>query len=111
MKTDYNIGNAKHFITEAWDECYGAGSWGTGFNANNFTYEENAQEAGGWHRQPGQPFFSVFNYMDSHQSRTMTWPYEEYKNVILDRLTTDQTIGDNDFRIPPIYHDSPEMRM
>lgn len=110
LKTDYNIANAKHFINEAWDESYGAGGWGTGFNANSFTYEENEKKAGWWHRKPGQPFFAVFNYMDSHQSRSMTWSYEEYKKTILDRLTADQTIGDNDFKMPPIYHDSPEMR-
>ncbi len=109
LKTDYNIANAKHFISEAWDECYGAGSWGTAFAANNFTFEENAQEAGWWHRKPGQPFFSVFNFFDSHQSRTMTWSYDDYKKAILDNLNANEIIGDNDFNMPPIYHDSPEM--
>lgn len=110
MKTDYNIANAKHFINEAWDECYGTGGWGTVYGSNNFTFEENSAEAGWWHRKPGQPFFSVFNFMDSHQSRTMTWSYEKYKKTILDHLTAGQIIGDNDFKMPPIYHDSPEMR-
>ncbi len=110
LKTDYNIANAKSFINEAWDECYGAGGWGTAYDANNFSFEENEKEAGWWHRTPGQPFFSVFNFMDSHQSRTMSWPYDEYKKEVLDRLPVDEIIGDNDFRMPPIYHDSPEMR-
>ena len=48
--------------------------------------------------------------MDSHQSRTMTWPYEQYKKEILDKLPEEERIGDNDFKLPPIYHDSPEMR-
>lgn len=89
-KTDYNIANAKHFIDEAWNESSGKAGW--------------------WNRAPGQPFFAVFNFMDSHQSRTMTWPYEQYKKVILDHLPQEKIIGDNDFKLPPIYHDSPEMR-
>ncbi len=89
-KTDYNIANAKDFVQQTWDESSG--------------------EAGWWKRQPGQPFFAVFNFMDSHQSRTMTWPYAQYKKEVYDHLTPEERIGDNDFSLPPIYHESPEMR-
>ena len=89
-KTDYNIANAPQFINEAWNESSG--------------------EAGWWNRNPGEPFFSVFNFMDSHQSRTMTWPYDQYKKVILDQLAPQERIDDNDFKLPPIYHESLEMR-
>ncbi|MEO5650098.1 MAG: sulfatase [Ginsengibacter sp.] len=89
-KTDYNIANAKQFINQTWNESSG--------------------EAGWWNRKPGQPFFAVFNFMDSHQSRTMTWPYDQYKKEIFDKLLPRERIGDNDFKLPPIYHESPEMR-
>ncbi|OAQ40347.1 sulfatase [Pedobacter psychrophilus] len=89
-KTDYNLINERKFINEAWNESSGQAGW--------------------WKRKPGQPFFAVFNYTESHQSRTMTLPFEDYKKEIYDKLKPEERIGDNDFKMPPIYHDSPEMR-
>lgn len=89
-KTDYNIANEDAFIDKAWNE--------------------SSDNAGWWNRKPGQPFFAVFNYAESHQSRTMTWPYPQYKKEIYDQLKPEERIGDNEFPMPPIYHDSPEMR-
>lgn len=89
-KTDYNIANAKKFIKEAWNENSGKSGW--------------------WNRKPGQPFFAVFNFMDSHQSRTMTNSYDWYENKVLSKLSDEERIGDNDFDMPPFYKDSPDMR-
>ena len=89
-KTDYNVASPKAFIEEAWDESSGQAGW--------------------WKREDGQPFFSVFNFMDSHQSRTMTWSYDQYQKQVLNQLNEDEIIGENDFEVPPIYRDSPEMR-
>lgn len=89
-KTDYNLSAGASFIKETWNESSGKAGW--------------------WQRKPGQPFFAVFNYNESHQSRTMTWPFSEYKKEIYDKLTLEERIGDKDFKMPPIYHDSPEMR-
>ncbi|MDO6604997.1 sulfatase [Arenibacter palladensis] len=65
-KTDYNLLNAKEFTQEAWNE--------------------SSTTAGWWNRKPEQPFFSVFNIEDSHQSRTMTWSYELYEKHVLSKL-------------------------
>lgn len=65
-KTDYNVGNVKAFTKEAWNE--------------------SSNKAGWWDRKPGQPFFAVFNYNDSHQSRTMTNTYEWYKKNVWEQL-------------------------
>ena len=89
-KTDYNVGNVQAFTKEAWNESSGTAGW--------------------WGRKPGQPFFAVFNFMDSHQSRTMTMPYDWYQEHVLDKLPEKARIGDNAFDMPPIYRDSPEMR-
>lgn len=89
-KTDYNVANEKAYINEAWNE--------------------SSTKAGWWDRKPGQPFFAVFNFNDSHQSRTMTEPYSWYEKHVLDKLPPDERIGDNDFKMPPFYRDSPEMR-
>jgi len=89
-KTDYNVGNVEAFIKEAWNE--------------------SSDKAGWWNRKPGQPFFAVFNFMDSHQSRTMTNKYEWYKANVLDKLPVEERIGEDAFDMPPFYRDSPEMR-
>ena len=89
-KTDYNVANEKAYIEEAWNESSG--------------------EAGWWHRKPGQPFFAVFNFMDSHQSRTMTESYDWYLKQVLDKLPQDGRIGESEFNMPPFYRDSPAMR-
>jgi arylsulfatase A-like enzyme len=90
QKTDYNVANEPQFIREAWNESSG--------------------EAGWWGRKPGQPFFAVFNFMDSHQSRTMTESYEWYRENVLTKLSENERIPDTAFAMPPFYHDSPEMR-
>ncbi|MCG6187352.1 sulfatase family protein [Maribellus maritimus] len=89
-KTDYNVGNVKTFTKEAWNE--------------------SSNKAGWWDRKPGQPFFAVFNYNDSHQSRTMTNTYQWYRENVWEQLPAKDRIGDNEFDMPPFYLDSPEMR-
>ncbi len=89
-KTDYNVANEKDYIREAWNESSGDAGW--------------------WHRKAGQPFFAVFNFMDSHQSRTMTESYSWYLENVLDKLPENERISDTAFQMPPFYHDSPEMR-
>jgi len=89
-KTDYNIDSASAFTAEAWDE--------------------SSVKAGWWNRKPGQPFFAVFNYMDSHQSRTMTLSFKDYEKKVLDQLPASQQISEKEFDVPPFYRDSYAMR-
>ncbi|MVZ62962.1 sulfatase-like hydrolase/transferase [Sphingobacterium humi] len=89
-KTDYNIQNDKEYIKAAWNE--------------------SSDKAGWWNRKSGQPFFAVFNYMDSHQSRTMTDPYDKYVQTVLDELPEEDQISESAFQMPPFFRDSPEMR-
>ncbi len=88
-KTDYNVANPEKFTKEAWNESSVKADW------------EN--------RQPGQPFFAIYNFMDSHQSRTMTESYTWYQKNVLEKLKENERIGDNDFEMPPFYNNSPEM--
>lgn len=90
VKTDYNVRGEKEFINEAWNE--------------------SSEEAGWWDRQAGQPFFSVINFVESHQSRTMTMTYEWYLENVFNYLSPEERIGENEFEMPPFYRDSPEMR-
>lgn len=90
VKTDYNVGNMERFTKDAWNESSGKAGW------------EN--------RKPGQPFFSIFNFIDSHQSRTMTENYSWYQKNVLEKLHENERIDDNDFEMPPFYNTSTEMR-
>ena len=74
-KTDYNIADVKQFTTDTWDE--------------------SSNKAGWWNRKDGQPFFSVFNIPDSHQSRTMSMPYEWYEKNVLQYLQPKQQSSTN----------------
>ncbi len=89
-KTDYNVANADAFTKEAWDE--------------------SSVNAGWWNRKPGQPFFAVFNYNESHQSRTMTQPYDWYVENVLSKIPEGRRTADDEFEMPPVYNDSPAMR-
>lgn len=90
-KTDYNNAREKEMIAESWDESSGKAGW--------------------WKRKPGQPFFAVFNSPHSHQSRTMTNPWEQYEKQVLNRLDSSRmTSTDAPFEMPSFYRDTPEMR-
>jgi arylsulfatase A-like enzyme len=89
-KTDYNIAKGGEFTKEAWNE--------------------SSDKAGWKERKPGQPFFAVYNFMESHQSRTMTETYEWYLANVVKQLPETDRIGDSAFAMPPFYNDSPEMR-
>ena len=91
VKTDYNIANEKDFINESWDESSNKATWSGRKDKN-------------------QPFFSVFNYAASHQSRTMSMPFAWYKKYVWDYLPKEDRIGDDAFEMPPFYKDTPEMR-
>lgn len=90
VKTDYNVAENKEFIAEAWDE--------------------SSKTAGWWNRKPGQPFFAVFNFTESHQSRTMTMTYDWYLKNVYDHLSPEERTGEDEFDLPPFYRDSREMR-
>lgn len=90
FKTDYNVSNGKEFIKEAW--------------------HESSNEAGWWNRNHGQPFFSVFNFMESHQSRTMTKSYDWYLEHVLNEIPEKERIKESEFDIPPFYEDNEPMR-
>ncbi len=59
-------------------------------------WNENGPHAHWRHRQPGQPFFAVFNFMESHESRVIT----------RQRLTTDPA----KVRVPAYLPDTPVVR-
>jgi arylsulfatase A-like enzyme len=112
LKTDYNIAAERRFADEAFHQNFGAGAWATSNDPRPQpeTYDQNDREAGWWRRPAGQPFFSIFNLMASHQSRTMTKPRAWFEKNVLARLPAGAATRPGDVELPPFYRDTPEMR-
>ena len=79
-KTDYNTKDERRIIIESWDECSPKAHWKG--------------------RQPGQPFFAVFNLEETHQSAA-------FKNTPPDNPNRHDPTKAS---IPPYYPDTPEAR-
>jgi len=90
VKTDYNTSHAQRLIQNSW--------------------HESSRQAGWWNRDSLQPFFSVFNFMESHQSYTMTHPWNWYQEFVIEHLDEHEITSADAFEMPPFYRDTPEMR-
>jgi arylsulfatase A-like enzyme len=90
VKTDYNTSDEARLITESWDER-----------------SETAHWRG---RASGQPFFSVFNDLTTHQSRSMSWSYEEFQEKVQSRLSAAEVHDPDAAPVPPYYPDTPVVR-
>jgi len=90
VKTDYNTADEPRLIREAWDDC-----------------SANAHWRG---RKDGRPFFAVFNHMVSHQSRSMVWPYEQFKKEVQSHLAPEEIHDPAGAPVPPYYPDTPTIR-
>ena len=89
VKTDYNSENYQEIIKSSWNE--------------------NSSSAH-WRKREDKPFFSVFNLMTSHQSRSMVWSHERFEKEIQSKLSTDQIHNPAKVTIPPYYPDTPIVR-
>jgi N-sulfoglucosamine sulfohydrolase len=90
VKTDYNSGNFADIITASWDESSNTAHWR---NKNG-----------------DKPFFSVFNLMTSHQSRSMVWPYAKFQAEVQSKLSKDEIHDPAKVPLPPYYVDTPVVR-
>ncbi len=86
-KTDYNQRDEQAFIRQAWTRCSTNAHWRQ--------------------REPGQPFMSVFNYFETHQSRTSAWPKEQFEREIGSRLPAGQRADPKRAPLPGFYPDIP----
>ena len=93
VKTDYNTANWEKIIAGSWNESSAEAHW------------RNRSEA-----EKKQPFFSVFNLMTSHQSRSMVWPYEQFQSDVQSRLSAEDKHDPDTAPLPPYYVDTPIVR-
>jgi len=90
VKTDYNTSSEERLKRASWDESSPQAHWRN--------------------RRDGQPFFSVFNLMTSHQSRTMAWPREQFLEEVQSRLDPSEIHDPEQAPVPPYYPDTPIVR-
>lgn len=90
VKTDYNSSLWKTIIENSWDESSNKAHWRN--------------------RPQDKPFFSVFNIMTTHQSRTMVWPYEQFKTEVQNYLSKDNVNEASQRLVPPYYPDTEVVR-
>ena len=91
VKTDYNTGNYAEIIKDSWAE---------------------SSATAHWRKRPdkAQPFFSIFNLMTSHQSRTMVWPYERFQTEVQSKLSPSEIHDPAKVSLPAYYPDTPLIR-
>lgn len=87
VKTDYNMRDEQDFIRRAWDESSNKAHWRG--------------------KRDGQPFFAVFNFMTTHQSRTSAWSHEEFEKEIGSKLSMGERHDPVHMTPPPFYPDTP----
>ena len=90
VKTDYNLRDEAAFIRAAWDESSPTAHWRG--------------------RRAGQPFFAVFNFMTTHQSRTSVWSHEEFEKEVGSKLFPGERHDPARLTLPPFYPDTAEAR-
>ena len=90
VKTDYNCAENQRLIEESWHESSATAHWNK--------------------KADHQPFFSVFNDMTTHQSRTMVWPYDAFRKHVQSRLSAEEIHDPETVPIPPYYPETPPVR-
>lgn len=82
VKTDYNTGSEKRLIAESWDACSARAHWRG--------------------RKDGQPFFSIFNLTETHQSQIFAPQAPE--------IALEQRHDPDKAPLPPYFPDTPAAR-
>jgi len=72
------------------------------------TWDESSAKAHWRNRPQDAPFFSVFNFMTTHQSRV--FGTDQNRAAVQARLAPGQVHADDEVTVPPIHPDTPEFR-
>ncbi|MBM4019110.1 MAG: sulfatase [Planctomycetes bacterium] len=90
VKTDYNTSREPAIVKDSWDDCSATAHWRG--------------------RRPGQPFFAVFNSMQTHQSQIGCLPYETFLKNVQAKLAPAERHDPAGAPLPPYYPDTPITR-
>jgi arylsulfatase A-like enzyme len=90
VKTDYNLRNETEIARSWWSRIGNQAHWRQ--------------------RAPGQPFMSVINIMDTHQSRSSAGTVEEFEREIGSKLAPGERADPSRVPVPPFYPDTASAR-
>ncbi len=103
-----NIHCFTEFLREAGYYCSNNVKEDYNFKTPENAWDESSTKAHWRGRQEGQPFFSVFNFMTTHQSRTRYSPEELEK--VNEELKPEERRDPDKVPLPPYYPDTPTVR-
>jgi arylsulfatase A-like enzyme len=86
------------FLREAGYYCTNNAKEDYQFKAPRSAWDESSVNAHWRNRPAGQPFFSIFNFIRSHESQVWTWEHEPW------------IIHPDSVEVPPYYPDTPLVR-
>lgn len=95
FKTDYNTSSADRIIAESWDDSSGTAHW-----------RNRTKELGSAGESSAKPFFSVFNIMTSHQSRSMVYTQARFRDEVQAKLSQGDVHDPAHAPLPPYYPDT-----
>ena len=78
------------------------------FKAPKTLWDESSKKAHWKNRSKDKPFFAVFNYVETHESRI--WNSDDFDNNHNERLKESEWQKPENMEIPPIYPDTPAVR-
>jgi len=78
------------------------------FNAPQTAWDKSSRKAHWKNRPEGKPFFAVFNFTGTHESKL--WNSKDLETTRSDRLKPEQYQDPDQMPIPPIYPDTPAVR-
>jgi arylsulfatase A-like enzyme len=78
------------------------------FNTPKQAWDESSRKAHWKNRPEGKPFFAVFNFTTTHESKL--WNSADFDNTHPQRLKLSERQKPENMKIPPIYPDTPAVR-
>jgi uncharacterized sulfatase len=78
------------------------------FKAPKQAWDESSRKAHWKNRPDGKPFFAVFNFTTTHESKL--WNSADFENTHPPRLKDSERQKPENVKIPPIYPDTPAVR-
>lgn len=96
------------YLRQAGYYCTNTSKEDYNFQTPRTVWDQSNSKAHWKNRPSGKPFFAVFNFTPTHESKL--WNSADFDNTHPGRLTPDQWQKPETMEIPPIYPDAPEVR-
>ena len=97
-----------HYLRQEGYYCTNNSKEDYNFKKPEGSWDESSKRAHWKNRKPNQPFFAVFNFTGTHESKI--WSSAKFETSHPEPLTKDQWQDPDKVTIPPLFPDLPEVR-